>query len=249
MGEGARGRGEGLPYWGLNARNEKSDATDHLLADFRSDLASGNASGLRMATSFGTPKRRAALEEAYREGLLALFHKTLMGRWSVRRDFWNRSLLALFQVLLEHGEFAFGERIALSYEALGQQLRRPPRSVTWLLQTCLEVPELIRVARFERGQAGSDGQPSPGHAEFELGPVLSALGGKAPESPPLPPKRGRPLRGHEPNATAAMHARLPPEILESLRQFAAANNTSLGGAIVKLVEQLRSDAPPSRLAR
>lgn len=205
-----------------------------------------------MAPPFGAPKRTTALDEGYREALLALLHKTLLRRWSIRRAYWSRSVVELFEILLEHGNFAFGERIALSDVSLEKLLRRPPRAVAWLLQKCREVPELIEVARFEPGEPASDGQPSPGHAEFKLGPVLCALDGKAPELAPLPPKRGRPLRGHQPNApAAATHVRLPPDILESLRQFAAANNTSLGGAIVVLVEQQRQGGqwPPRRRAQ
>jgi hypothetical protein len=199
-----------------------------------------------MVTPSGSSLRTPALDEDYRTALISTVNRTLQERWAAgRRLRLKKGVRRLFELLLAHADFAEGGRIALSTEAVARGVGLHERWLTPILDECQEAG-LVSVRRGAVYGSGCNGAPLPlGQLECEFGPILRALGGKAPPLP-LPPRKGRPATGRKPYATRSSPTlvRMPPEYLDSLRQMAAANKTSLGGAIVVLLDQHRQSREP-----
>src|SRR3954451_3368506 len=121
-----------------------------------------------MVTSFGSsPLRTTPIDSEYRAALIAILGRKLRERWGLQRPALRRNVIGLFELLLAHGEFAEGGRIALGVEVLARGLRRHVRWLSPLIDELQEVPELVTVVRLAGGGLGCNGQPSPtGHVEF-----------------------------------------------------------------------------------
>lgn len=122
-----------------------------------------------------TPLSREAFFRL-KDTLIAAVKAAYIDHWYARRAKLNKTLLGLVRLLLGHGQFALGERVAFSTAHLAKVLDCTERNVTLLIGKLQERPELVRVLRIQRGERAYDGQRSHRpHIEWELGPALRSL--------------------------------------------------------------------------
>ncbi len=118
--------------------------------------------------------------------LFAAAEAAFAARWGSRRAKLNKSLLRLVEVLLGHGHFAFGVRVAYPTTALAERINADERTVTRVIAKLEHWPELVRIVRVLPGERSWDGRRAfREHIEWELGPALWSIAASLLGRPPV----------------------------------------------------------------